>query len=133
MPVVRLCCFVDLGMAAEQPHALVRRAPNPPDFLGAWWRVAERAPSKVPSDYYRFQLLTGCRGVEICGHKLHEYPPIRVGTSTMERVGAPAGHEEPERSQAAALEAGASDREGATALAKGRTSPSSRSWTPGRR
>jgi len=26
-----------------------------------------------------FQLLTGCRGVEIHGHKLHKYPPIRVG------------------------------------------------------
>jgi hypothetical protein len=38
-----------------------------------------RAPSKVASDYYRFQLLTGCRGVEICGHKLHEYPSIRLG------------------------------------------------------
>jgi hypothetical protein len=36
-------------------------------------RAAENAPSKVASDYYRFQLLTGCRGVEICGHKLHEY------------------------------------------------------------
>jgi hypothetical protein len=35
--------------------------------------------SKVASDSYRFQLLTGCLGVEICGQKLHEYPPIRVG------------------------------------------------------
>jgi hypothetical protein len=49
----------------------------PPEFLGAWWRVAVKAPSQVASDYYRFQLLTGCRGVEICGHKLHEYPPAR--------------------------------------------------------
>ena len=54
-------------------------APIPPELLGAWWRAAERAPSQVASDYYRFQLLTGCRGVEIHGHKLHEYPPIRVG------------------------------------------------------
>lgn len=37
------------------------------------------APSQVAADYYRFQLLTGCRGVEIHGHKLHGYPPIRVG------------------------------------------------------
>lgn len=53
--------------------------PIPPELLGAWWRAAERAPSPVASDYYRFQLLTGCRGVEIHGHKLYEYPPIRVG------------------------------------------------------
>ena len=53
--------------------------PIPPELLGAWWRAAERAPSQVASDYYRFQLLTGCRGVEIHGHKLHGYPPIRVG------------------------------------------------------
>jgi hypothetical protein len=57
----------------------LRRLRDPLEFIGAWWRAAERAPSKVASDYYRFQLLTGCRGVEICGHKLHEYPPIRVG------------------------------------------------------
>ena len=53
--------------------------PIPPELLGDWWRAAERAPSRVASDYYRFQLLTGCRGVEIHGHKLHGYPPIRVG------------------------------------------------------
>ena len=52
--------------------------PIPPELLGAWWRVAEKAPSQVASDYYRFQLL-GCRGVEIHGNKLHKYPPIRVG------------------------------------------------------
>lgn len=52
--------------------------PIPPELLGAWWRAAEKAPSQVASDYYRFQLLTGCRGVEIHGHKLHKYPPIRV-------------------------------------------------------
>jgi hypothetical protein len=33
----------------------------------------------VAADFYRFQLLTGCRGVEIHGHKLHGYPPISVG------------------------------------------------------
>ena len=54
-------------------------APIPPELLGAWGRAAERAPSRVASDYYRFQLLAGCRGVEIHGHKLREYPPIRVG------------------------------------------------------
>jgi hypothetical protein len=54
-------------------------APIPPELLGAWWRAAGRAPSQVASDYCRFQLLTGCRGVEIHGHKLHGYPPIRVG------------------------------------------------------
>ena len=53
--------------------------PIPPELLGAWWRAAERAPSQVAADYYRFQLLTGCRGVEIHGYKLHGYPPIRVG------------------------------------------------------
>jgi hypothetical protein len=54
-------------------------APIPPGLLGAWWRAATRAPSLVASDYYRFQLLTGCRGVEIHGHKPHRYPPIWVG------------------------------------------------------
>jgi hypothetical protein len=54
-------------------------APIPPELLGSWWRAAEKAPSQVASDYYRFQLLTGCRGVEIHGHKLHKYPPITVG------------------------------------------------------
>jgi hypothetical protein len=37
------------------------------------------APSLVASDSYRFRLLTGCRGVEIHGHKLHKYLPIRAG------------------------------------------------------
>jgi hypothetical protein len=68
---------------ASELHALASRrlspAPIPPEFLGARWRAAERAPSKVASDYYRFQLLTGCRGVEIQGHELHEYQPIRAG------------------------------------------------------
>ena len=47
----------------------------------------ENAPSKVASDYYRFQLLTGCRGVEMHGHKLHQYPLIRVGDPTIEGAG----------------------------------------------
>jgi hypothetical protein len=54
-------------------------SPIPPEALGAWWRAAELAPSQVAADYYRFQLLTGCRGIEIHGHKQHGYPPIRVG------------------------------------------------------
>src|SRR4029077_18670918 len=56
-------------------------APIPPELLGAWWRAAERAPSQVAADYYRFQLLTGCRGVEIHGHKLHKYPPTQTAFS----------------------------------------------------
>ena len=36
------------------------------------------ASSRVAGDYYRFQLLTGCRGVEIHGQKNLGYPPLRV-------------------------------------------------------
>jgi integrase len=54
-------------------------APIPPERLGAWWRVSGKAPSRVAADYYRFQLLTGCRGGEIHGDKRYNYPPIRVG------------------------------------------------------
>jgi hypothetical protein len=54
-------------------------APIPPERLGAWWRVSGKAPSNVAADYYRFQLLTGCRGCEIHGDKRYNYPPIRVG------------------------------------------------------
>ena len=54
-------------------------SPIPPELLGAWWRAAGTAPSQVAADYYRFQLLTGCRGIEIHGHKLHGYPLITVG------------------------------------------------------
>ncbi len=53
-------------------------APIPPEKLGQWWRAAAAAPSRVAADYYRFQLLTGCRGIEIHGHKRHGYPPIKV-------------------------------------------------------
>ncbi len=53
-------------------------APIPPEKLGDWWRAAAAAPSRVAADYYRFQLLTGCRGIEIHGHKRHGYPPIKV-------------------------------------------------------
>jgi hypothetical protein len=54
-------------------------SPIPPELLGAWWRAAGIAPSQLAADYYRFQLLTGCRGIEIHGHKLHGYPPLAVG------------------------------------------------------
>jgi len=54
-------------------------SPIPPELRGAWCRAAEVAPSQVAADYYRFQLLTGCRGIEIHGRKLHGYPPIRGG------------------------------------------------------
>lgn len=53
-------------------------APVPPEKLGEWWRAAAAAPSRVAADYYRFQLLTGCRGIEIHGHKRYAYPPIKV-------------------------------------------------------
>ena len=52
--------------------------PIPPERLGAWWNAARKASSRIAGDYYRFQLLTGCRGVEIHGHKNLGYPPLRV-------------------------------------------------------
>lgn len=54
-------------------------SPIPPEQLGAWWRASAVAPSRVAADYYRFQLLTGCRGGEIHGDKRHGYEPIKVG------------------------------------------------------
>ncbi len=54
-------------------------SPIPPERLGAWWQAACVAPSRVAADYYRFQLLTGCRGGEIHGNKRHGYAPINVG------------------------------------------------------
>lgn len=54
-------------------------SPIPAERLGAWWNAAGQAPSRVAADYYRFQLLTGCRGVEIHGHKKLGYPPLKVG------------------------------------------------------
>ncbi|EHR70967.1 Integrase [Burkholderiales bacterium JOSHI_001] len=54
-------------------------SPIPPEKLGAWWRASAIAPSRVAADYYRFQLLTGCRGGEIHGDKRHGYEPIKVG------------------------------------------------------
>lgn len=54
-------------------------SPIPPELLGAWWRAAGIAPSQLVADCCRFQQLTGCRGIEIHGHKLHGYPPLMVG------------------------------------------------------
>ena len=53
--------------------------PIPAERLGAWWNAAGKAASRVAADYYRFQLLTGCRGVEIHGAKKLGYPPLKVG------------------------------------------------------
>lgn len=53
-------------------------APIPPERLGAWWRASGKAPSRVAADYYRFQLLTGCRGGEIHGDKRYGYDHIKV-------------------------------------------------------
>jgi hypothetical protein len=53
-------------------------APIPPELLGGWWLAAAAAPSEIASDYYRFQLLTGCRGGEIHGSKRYGCPPIVV-------------------------------------------------------
>jgi hypothetical protein len=46
--------------------------PIPSERLGAWWRAAGVALSRVAADYYRFQLLTGCRGGEFHGNKLRQ-------------------------------------------------------------
>lgn len=59
-----------------------RPKPIPPEYLGAWWRAAcaigdEAEGLRLASDYYRFRLLTGCRGVEILGDD-HGNEPIRV-------------------------------------------------------
>lgn len=54
-----------------------RPAPLPAEKVGAWW-LAAGASGRVAADYYRFQLLTGCRGVEIHGDKRYDYPPIKV-------------------------------------------------------
>jgi hypothetical protein len=92
-------------------------APIPPKLLAAWWRAAERAPSQVASDCYRFQLLTGCRGVEIQRTQVARVPADQGGGRRPSGgQGASAGHEEPERSQAAALQVGALRSRGATAL-----------------
>ncbi|ANN73411.1 tyrosine-type recombinase/integrase [Bordetella bronchialis] len=52
--------------------------PIPAEKLGAWWLAACECPRHIGADYYRFQVLTGCRGVEIHGEKKYDYEPIRV-------------------------------------------------------
>jgi integrase len=58
--------------------------PIPAEHLGAWWRAACNAGdenvggSKLAGDYYRFRLLTGCRGVEVLGDDYGDNEPIRV-------------------------------------------------------
>lgn len=59
-------------------------APIPPERLGAWWRASGKAPSQLAADFYRFQLLTGCRGGEIHGDKRYGYAPIKVGDVEVE-------------------------------------------------
>lgn len=58
-------------------------APIPPERLGAWWRAACTS-GRVAADYYRFQLLTGCRGVEILGCKRYGYAPLKVADVDLE-------------------------------------------------
>lgn len=58
-------------------------APIPPERLGAWWCAAVGS-NRVAADYYRFQLLTGCRGVEIHGSKRYGYEPLKVGDVDLE-------------------------------------------------
>ncbi|CAM4003003.1 tyrosine-type recombinase/integrase [Bordetella tumulicola] len=52
--------------------------PIPAEKLGAWWLAACASPRRVAANYYRFQLLTGCRGIEIHGEKKYDYEPILV-------------------------------------------------------
>lgn len=54
-------------------------APIPLEKLGAWWLAACACPQRIAANYYRFQLLTGCRGIEIHGEKKYDYAPMKVG------------------------------------------------------
>ncbi|MFW7342259.1 integrase family protein [Pollutimonas sp. H1-120] len=58
--------------------------PIPAENLGAWWLAACASPRRVAANYYRFQLLTGCRGVEILGAKKYDYEPIRIRDVNLE-------------------------------------------------
>lgn len=58
--------------------------PIPAEKLGAWWLAACASPRRVAANYYGFQLLTGCRGVEILGEKKYDYEPIRVRDVNLE-------------------------------------------------
>jgi len=52
--------------------------PIPAEKLSAWWQAACASHRRVAANYYRFQLLTGCRGIEILGAKKYDYEPIRI-------------------------------------------------------
>ncbi len=85
--------------------------PIPPERLGAWWNAARKASSRIAGDYYRFQLLTGCRGVEIHGHKKLGYPPLRVADVDLAgRPGHLARYEEPVGPPDLVVASGAGDR-----------------------
>lgn len=58
-------------------------APIPAEKVGAWW-LAACASDRVAADYFRFQLLTACRGGEIKGNKRFKYEPIKVGDVNVE-------------------------------------------------
>jgi integrase len=62
--------------------AQTKGKPNPirPEYLGAWYRAACKVSASTTDDagdYLRFQLLTGCRGVEIKGDA-YDNEPIKV-------------------------------------------------------
>ena len=86
-------------------------APIPPELFGAWWRAAERASSQVASDSYRFQPLPAA---DRLSWRVDPRPQVAQvpadqggGRRPSSGQGASAGREEPERSQAAAFQAGA--------------------------
>lgn len=73
-----------LPSTSGNPH------PIPAERLGAWWKAALRAGTKevggsaLAGDYYRFRLLTGCRGVEIVGDAHN--PAVTVGDLVGSRI-----------------------------------------------
>jgi hypothetical protein len=114
--VVRLCCFVDLGMAAEQLHALAIAA----TFAGsdparAPRGVVARRRERAVQGRVGLLPLPAADRVSWRGDLRTQAARVPAdqgrGRRPSSGQGAAAGHEEPERSQAAALEAGASDRE----------------------
>ena len=106
--------------------------PIPPELLGAWWRAAERAPSQVASDYYRFQLLTAAawRSTGTSCTCIHR---SRWETSTIERAGFFFGTRRTAAITSCCCPGRRSRSRSATALGERRMNPCFRSWTPGRR
>ena len=51
-----------------------RKNPMNPKHIGAWWQAATNSDQTDAANYYRFQLLTGCRGVEIMGDDFGNEP-----------------------------------------------------------